>query len=120
MPHQRLSVRAALRLAHIGSIRDAFEREKAVFRFSTSLPESRVERYARLGAEIHFQRPVTRATVARQLAAAAQFRPSSFLAQRALVLSSERDGLVCPDASDHLAAFIRAPHICHPTAAHDL
>ena len=120
MPHQRLSVRAALRLAHLASIRDAFEREKAVFRFSASLPEWRVEHYARLAAEVHFQRPVRRTTIARQLAAAAQFRPAALLAQRVLVLSSESDGLVCPDASDHLAAFIRAPHICHPTAAHDL
>ncbi len=120
LPHQRLNAKAALRLAHLASISDPFEREKAIYRFSSSLGETRIEHYARLGVDIHFQRPVTRATVARQLAAASRFRPAALLAQRVLVLSSERDGLVCPDASEHLAAFIRAPHVCHPTAAHDI
>jgi pimeloyl-ACP methyl ester carboxylesterase len=65
---------------------------------------------------------VTRASAARQLLAAVRFRlpAAAETAVPALVLVSDRDGMVSPSCSRAVARRLGATVRAHPTAGHDL
>ena len=66
------------------------------------------------------ERPISRFTVIRQLAAATRFRVPFALEPRTLVISSARDEFTHPDCPRALAAHLRAPLAVHAEAGHDL
>lgn len=69
---------------------------------------------------IQQQHPVTRATIATMLRAAAQFRPLPSCAVDGLVLASDGDRMVSVRASEAIAQQFNWPIQRHPTAGHDL
>ncbi|HSC67562.1 MAG TPA: alpha/beta hydrolase [Cellvibrio sp.] len=69
---------------------------------------------------IQQQRPVTRATIATMLRAAARFRPQAQCKVDGLLLASEQDRMVSVRASDALARQFGWPIHHHPQAGHDL
>lgn len=114
---ERIRPTGALELLRITTLRDATERERAVYRLVSSQSDEPT-------VELGLRHPVRRSTVVRQLAAAARFTPSAraqpAMRPRALVLSSDNDRLVNPRCSARLAQFANAPLYTHPTAGHEL
>ena len=75
-----------------------------------------------LQAWLHIQQqhPVSRRSIVRMLTAAARFRPANHCTVPGLVLASEGDRFVSPQASRELAARFGWPIHTHPSAGHDL
>jgi pimeloyl-[acyl-carrier protein] methyl ester esterase len=119
-PFERLQPEGAAELLRIATLRDAGERERRVYRLVSSLTGEALERCVASAVEAGARHPVKISTVARQLAAAARFRPSEGPRRQTLILSAEGDRLVNPRASVQLAQFFRAPLRVHPTAGHEL
>ena len=121
VPWRRLRPGAAWRLVRAALAGDAPARERHVFAFTSRRPEREVELVA-AWAEVARARPVTRASAARQLVAAARFRLAAAAAtsRPTLVLISERDGMVSPSCSRAVAERLGAAVRVHATAGHDL
>jgi pimeloyl-ACP methyl ester carboxylesterase len=118
----RMRPRAAPTLIGLLSPSAALTREKRVLKLTSRLPCAvRCER-ARASAHFALQRPMSRASFARQLLAAARFSPPPMeqMGTPLLFLSSRGDQLVDPRCSSDLARRYAAPHVQHSWAGHDL
>ena len=118
-PATRFRPLAAARLAQALVSRDDTRREEIVLELTSRLARDERSRYARLAAEFARDAPMSRASVALQLAAAARFSPPS-LATPLLLVCSRRDALVNPRCTRDLAAFYGCGFEEHPDAGHDL
>lgn len=120
-PWRRLRPGAAWRLVRAALAGDVTARERHVFSFTSAHPEREAELLP-AWTEVARARPVTRGVAARQLMAAARFRlgQAPTAAVPALVLSSEKDGMVSPICSKAVARWLGATVRTHPTAGHDL
>lgn len=95
------------------------ERELAILEVTSRMREDLpaiAERWSTFAQE----RPFRRSALISQLLAASRYSAPNRLAQRLLVVSSERDGLVDPECSERLAARLAAEVVKHPEAGHDL
>lgn len=99
--------------------RDPVARERRVLSMTTARLQD-AEAVAQRFAEFHRQRPTTRGTVLRQVAAALRFRAPARLDLPVLVLSGARDRFTHPDCPRRLAAHLGAKLEIHPEAGHDL
>jgi pimeloyl-ACP methyl ester carboxylesterase len=117
---ERIHPSGAVELLRIAAMKDARERERAVYTLVSSVRGDTLERCVERAVEAGLRHPIRRTTVARQLAAAARFTPSGKALGRVLVLTSENDRLVNSNASRRLAEFFGAPLRVHPTAGHEL
>ncbi len=116
--HRRLRPSAYGTLARIFRERDPHAREEAVLRLVSNRPEARaatVDDWARIAAA----RPVRRATILRQLYAAATYRAQA-PSIPTLVLGSLGDRLVHPSCAAAIAARWGSTLRLHPDAGHDL
>jgi pimeloyl-ACP methyl ester carboxylesterase len=116
--YRRLRPSAYGPLAAILSKSDALAREQAIVSLISNQPALHAET-ARDWAAIARDRPVRRATLARQLCAAATYRPQR-PTRPTLVLGSLGDRLVHPACSQAIAAGWQADLRLHPDAGHDL
>lgn len=94
-------------------------REREVLAMTSSRPGAHghvLQQWAAIGA----QRPISRGTVLRQLAAGALYAAPGPPPVPALVLASAGDRLVSPRCSQRLAANWRLPIRMHADAGHDL
>ncbi len=98
---------------------DPVAREREVLRATTRLFDGHDALAARW-AEYHRTRPMTRANVLRQLAAASVFRSPDRIRVPLLVLAASADPLARAECGERIAAKYRAPFERHPTAGHDL
>lgn len=119
-PLERLRPSAVLRLAKVVGIRDSSQREAAIYRLTTRMGHRRTREYAGVAASIFDSQPTSPKVLARQLLAATRFEVPEKILQKVLVLSSLGDQMVSPKCSSDLAHHLRAEHIQHPTAGHDL
>lgn len=106
-----------LRLALPGL--SALEREHRVLAMTSSRPDLHAHvplEWARIAQA----RPVSRATVARQLLAAARFAAPGPPPAPTLILASMGDGLVAPRCSERIAGKWGVPIRMHGEAGHDL
>lgn len=112
---------AALRVfAKAAYARNGAQREALILRLTSANPDAR-EAALSAWVDIARQRPVSRATLLRQLAAAARFRPTVRpFGLPTLVLAGARDAIVNAKCSERLASALHAPVFIHPTAGHDL
>lgn len=120
------AARARLRWATLGVVLarlagdDPLEREQALLRVTSSLPEAERSRHAEVAARFGPEpRPLA---VCSQLLAAARFSPPEprALNARLLFMASRRDRLVDPRCSRDLASHYGAELAEHPWAGHDL
>ncbi|ACR13726.1 alpha/beta hydrolase family protein [Teredinibacter turnerae T7901] len=93
------------------------QRENCIFNLvSNTQPEQ-----ARQGWwQIQRARPVSRLNLVRLLLAAAGFTLNETLAQKGLVIASQRDRLVDARCSGELAHYLNWPLEVHPSAGHDV
>lgn len=100
--------------------RDPATREATILRLTSSNVDDATQ-LAATWAEFARERPVSRRTVIRQLAAAARYRaPKGIPSVPLLVLAGGGDRLVSPRCSEALARRWSAPVAVHPSAGHDL
>ena len=97
---------------------DAVARERRILRLTTRLRSD--EALPSRWASFQQDRPMSRWTVLRQLAAASRFRAPSTLQPRTLVVSAALDSFTHPDCPRALAERFRAPLAIHPGAGHDI
>ncbi len=119
-PHHRIRPRAAFGLAEALVEPRTDNRERSIYRMSTRLQRKNARDYALLASVFQATHPVSRATFARQLVAAARYRLPKHLTQRLLVLSSRGDELVSSECSRRIAEELGTELDEHPTAGHDL
>ncbi len=118
--YHRLRWRNYPRLLGIALHQDPASRERSIVS-SVSNRRDLVEATASAWAEIQRRRPVTLATTANQLTAAARYRPPDRKPpQPALILNSQGDRLVDPACSRAIARRWQLPLVTHPWAGHDL
>lgn len=116
--YRRLRPSAYARLVRILCERDARAREEAILGLVSNRQQARaaaVDEWTRIAAT----RPLRRATVLRQLTAAALYRAQA-PAIPTLVLGSRGDRLVHPSCAAAIAARWASPLRLHPDAGHDL
>lgn len=119
-PWRRVRPAAAWQIAAAMATTDPLARERRIHALTSNHPE-RADGVVPAWAAVAQRHPVRRASVVRQLLAAARFRPAdSPPAVPILVLTSQRDRLVHPDCSRALAARLHATLHEHSTAGHDL
>jgi pimeloyl-ACP methyl ester carboxylesterase len=121
--HRRLRPVHWPTLLRLAVARDAVAVETAVLAMTSRLTAGPAERARQVAdwAAIRRARPVSAANALRQLVAAARYRlPAAPPPVPALVLCSERDGLVDPRCSRALASHWRCEIAVHPAAGHDL
>jgi len=99
-------------------MRDALAREQSILSLVSNRPDIAAET-AHRWAGIARDRPLSRATFARQLWAAASYRPRTPTLPL-LVLGSRGDRLVHPACSQAIATRWRSDFRQHPDAGHDL
>lgn len=99
---------------------DPIGRERSVLELVSNRKDLR-EETAKIWANIHMMRPVSYENFARQLVAAARFKPRpSKPPLPVLILGSDQDRMVHPSCSAEIAAAWEAEFKSHPTAGHDL
>ena len=106
-------------LPHIARalLEDAVARERRILSLTVSRkPDDLPAQWA----AFHAERPMSRWTVLRQLAAASRFRAPLKLAPRTLVVSSAADRFTHPDCPRALAKRFGAQLAVHPDAGHDI
>lgn len=118
-PWRRLRPGALAVILRAAATRDELARERLVLALTTHLPEGRRRALAELQAGFARTCRPSRSALARQLLAAARFRPARPLVP-VHVIASLGDRLVSPDCSRELAARLGATLSVHPTAGHDL
>ena len=119
--HERLRPRAAGALVAAALTGDVEARERAVLRLTSAHPGRRVDALLADWSRWQRERPVARASILRQLVAAARYRaPVSAPRVPVLVLASAADRLVDPVCSRRLAEAWRVELRIHPSAGHDL
>jgi pimeloyl-ACP methyl ester carboxylesterase len=118
-PWDRMRPGALLTTVRVMLSRDPVERERRVLSMVTRR-RTDLDAVAREWADIHATRPVTRATVLRQIGAALRFRAPPRLGLPVLVLSGAGDALASPACSRALAARFGARLEVHPEAGHEL
>ncbi|MBN8956884.1 MAG: alpha/beta fold hydrolase [Rhizobiales bacterium] len=116
--YRRLRPSAYGRLVKVLSMRDALAREQSILSLVSNRPDIAAET-AHSWADIARDRPIARATFARQLWAAATYWPRT-PALPTLVLGSLGDRLVQPACSQTIATRWRCDFRQHPDAGHDL
>lgn len=100
---------------------DAFELELAIVRLVSNLEDQQRHTIAEHWADIRRRRPMTAANIARQLQAAARYRPDlQGPTQPMLLLNSAGDRLVSPACSTAISRRYQIPLHTHPIAGHDL
>lgn len=100
---------------------DDYALELGIVRLVSNLDDAERLIVAERWAEIRCQRPMTLANVARQLQAAARYRPDSQPpAQPVWLLNSGADRLVSPTCSQAISQHYQLPLHTHPNAGHDL
>lgn len=119
LAHQRLRPAALAQLAYAAWQRDALARELRIHALTTNAAAHRVSAWAARAAALGHEMRPSRASLLRQLFAAASFRAAPIL-QPALVLGGAKDRLVAPECSRALADALGATYRHHPTAGHDL
>jgi pimeloyl-ACP methyl ester carboxylesterase len=121
-PWRRLRFSAAVRLLRATAATDPRAREQRVFDLTSTRPDLAGVTVSRW-AELAHQQPVRRINVARQLLAAARYRPRPFTRPipALLLLTSRGDRLVDPECSRALARAVPGATLLeHPSAGHDL
>lgn len=118
-PWRRMRLRVVPQIALALAARDRVKREHRILRMTTRLHRD-LPALSREWARIGEESPVTRATVLRQLAAAARFRAPLAVRPRALVVSGGQDPFTDPACQHRLAQHFGAPLAVHPEAGHDL
>ena len=118
-PWDRIEPRALWNAVQALATRDPLARERLVLSMVTRCRDD-VAAIAEDWARIAQDRPVRRATVVRQLAAASRFRSPERLPIPALVLAGARDLLASPSCARALAERFGAPLEVHPEAGHEL
>ncbi len=116
--YRRLRPSAYGRLVKILSMRDALAREQSILSLVSNRPDIAAGT-AHRWAGIARDRPLSRTTFARQLWAAASYRPRTPTLPL-LVLGSRGDRLVHPACSQAIATRWRSDFRQHPDAGHDL
>ena len=117
---ERLQPRAMVTTLRTIGVRDPVARELEVLALTTT--EHRRDReLAEVHAGFHAARPIARANVLRQMAAAVRFRaPRLSTRVPILILNSAFDRMVAPRCSAKIAAAYGATLERHPSAGHDL
>jgi pimeloyl-ACP methyl ester carboxylesterase len=118
-PWRRMRPAALGRILATAATPNALARERRIYALTSNRPE-RAEGIVPGWAAIAERQPVTRANAVRQLLAAARFRAGAARTAPILILTSQEDHLVHPDASRALAAHLHATLQEHSTAGHDL
>ncbi len=118
-PLRRFHPRAAVNAVRALLETDPVVRERLVLATVTRLA-SGVPEIAARWARFQEDRPVARATVIRQLRAAAAYRAPASLPIPALVIAGEGDALVDPLCARLLAERLGAPLALHPEGGHEL
>ena len=115
---QRLHPRAYPTLLRALTTESLADRERAVWRLSSTWPlDAKVlDAWTAIAA----RHPVSRLNVARQLLAAARFRAPARVDVPMLLVASGRDRLVSPRCSEAIARAWGLPLEQHPWAGHDL
>ncbi|HYE40962.1 MAG TPA: alpha/beta hydrolase [Ramlibacter sp.] len=118
-PWDRLRPRALAELLLLVLQADVHARERRILRLTSNVPAS--EALVHAWAEHARNAPVSRASMLRQLLAAARFRaPRTAPAVPLLLLASAQDRLVSVRCSRAIARSWQVPLVEHPTAGHDL
>jgi pimeloyl-ACP methyl ester carboxylesterase len=100
---------------------DAFELELGIVRLVSNLEDAQRQVIAQHWADIRRQRPMAIANIARQLQAAARYRPDPQRPQQPiLLLNSAGDRLVSSNCSEAISRQYQIPLHTHPNAGHDL
>ena len=99
--------------------RDPVRREKIVLRMTTRL-QPQLEPTATRWASYQKDRPVSRATILKQLWAAARFVAPDRLLMPTLIVAGGRDPMTDPSCPRKLSAHFGAPLEVHPEAGHEL
>lgn len=101
--------------------RDLVERERIVLSATVRLLDAEaLDALAHRWAGYAAEAPVSRATLARQVYAAARYRAPERLASPTLVVIGGQDALAAPACGRALAARFGAQVELHPTAGHDI
>ena len=106
------------KMLQLGLTRDRIAREKAIIKMVCNCQQQ--DHILQHWSAIAQQRPVSAATIFRQLVAAARFRAGDKPQQPTLILSSAADNLVNPRCSQHIHQHYDLPIKTHPWAGHDL
>jgi len=100
---------------------DDFALELGIVRLVSNREDAQRQAVARQWADIRHRRPMSNANIARQLLAAARYRPDQQRPQQALLLlNSAGDRLVSPACSAGISQQYQIPLHIHPNAGHDL
>ena len=119
VPWRRMSPRVVPQVLLALAERDRARREERILRMTTRMQPD-VARLALQWAGFFAERPMRRANVLRQLAAAARFRAPAALKPRTLVISGAQDPFTDPGCPQRLAKHFGAELLVHPQAGHDL
>lgn len=106
------------KMLQLGLTPNRIAREKAIIEMVCNAHAH--DRILQHWSNIAQQRPVSAATLFRQLVAAARFRAGDKPQQTTLILSSAADNLVNPRCSQRLHQHYGLPINIHPWAGHDL
>ncbi len=116
----RVSPAAAAAFAKVALTSKGADREAIILSITSAQTDVPHNAWARW-CEIATQRPVSRRTMARQLVAAARFKPTlQPLGMPTLVLAGAKDKIVNPACAGRIAKALAAPVHIHPHAGHDL
>lgn len=116
---QRLTAYAGYQMAKIMAAKDSYTREKECMKMVSNVHVNN-EKMLREFAAYRDEYPVSPATVAKQLRAAATFMLPPKIKVPALILASLKDNMVDVRCSKLMAERLNAQIKFHPTAGHDL